>query len=131
MQIQLTSDLTNTLLCQGVEVLKAVKQSSAKNASVFDIRTSGHIVTTLDYEIREYLYDMVFVAKFFCKTGSWLDRFTLRGGRLWIWTCDQQPDEVCHIMIQLDKDKGVVYFPEKHVECPENSLCFGLVFNNL
>lgn len=129
MQIQLSPDLTNTLLHQGLEVLKTAKHSGA---CVFDIQTSGYIVSSslLD-DIKDYLYDMVFVAKFFCKTGSWLDRITLCGGRLWVWTCQHQPKETCHIVVCLNKDKGIVCFPEGFVKFSENSLCFGLVFNNL
>ena len=128
--LMLHPDLSEQLLYQGLAVLKACKHS---NACVFHVRCkSGRISEVVEDVVLEYLYDMVFVAKFFCKTGSWLDRITLTGGRLWVWSDGQQPEEPCHIVVCLDKNKGTVCFPEGRViSCPNNGLCFGLVFNNL
>jgi hypothetical protein len=129
-------DFSKVLLEECYQVVDAL--STKENAWMFEIQSgSGHIVwgskSQINSDVKENLYDLVYVAKYFCKSGTWLDRITLKGGRLWIWTSNVLPKECCDIVIWLKpQKKGVVVYPEKqHVRCSKNGLCFGLVFNDL
>lgn len=129
----LNEELVQYLLKEGLQVVQSVNLNTAL---VFPIHDSGRIVfdkgLQLDDDMKCFLYDMVLVAKFYCKTGSWIDRITLSGGQLWVWTCGQLPLHPCHIVVQLEPTHGTVLFPDgNHVKSSSNGLCFGLVFNNL
>lgn len=131
--------LAQVLLEQGWEVLRALDMNM--HAVEFPIQDSGRIVFDkalhLNEAVKCHLYDMTLVAKFYCKTGSWLDRLTLCGGTLWVWTQGQLPSTSCHIVVHLEttklETKGTIVFPAEggQVTSPAGGLCFGIVFNNL
>ena len=131
--------LAHVLLEQGRKVLHCVNMK--KQAVKFPIQDSGRLVFDkalgLNGAVKCYLYDMTLVAKFYCKTGSWLDRLTLCGGTLWVWTQGQLPLTSCDIVVHLETNKletkGTVVFPAdgKQVKSSADGLCFGIVFNNL
>lgn len=139
MQTQaLDRDLSRVLLEECCQVVGTLGQIENNGVWMFKVeKASGHIVwrdkAHINRDIKNCLYDLVYVAKFFCKSGTWLDRITLQGGRLWLWTGKELPKECCDIVIWFKpKRRGLVVFAEgRHVRCPENGLCFGLVFNDL
>lgn len=131
-QHTLDSKLCQILLKEGFEILQE------EGVNVFDLREgSGQLVVKKGSrhdsdDIKAYLYDLALVAKFYCRTGSWIDRITLSGGQLWLWTYYHLPAKPCHVVIQLDQEKGLLLFPEgKHVCSPVNGLCFGIMFHQL
>lgn len=130
----LNNHLAHVLLEEGLQVLQALNNKVGPH--VFHVRHSGYLVTESvhDKHIKDYLYDMLLVAKFYCKSGSWLDRITLCGGRLWVWDYTCLPAEQCHVVVYLDKNGGAILFPTIGGRPPaadKHGICFGLVFNCL